>query len=196
MGYINTYWLDCEDDLNYNSACIDFEFGKVRQAALIRKSYLSTVLANPVDPDVWTEGVEKGLIFFMPKVSGDFDPGEPVALKGYGKRLFTRGPREMVLTFSDPSFILNYNFYNRIQTFTDLVPAFRSETQMQIADKPADVFAKDIIEEDVETVVAWEVKATWRGVDLPYIFDASVWSVFDTPINNREFSDEFSSEFN
>jgi len=174
LSYINTYWLDCEDELNYDSAdCIDYEFGKVRWVALIRQKYLASILADPTNPEIWKTGIDEKKIFVMKKVSGSFDPGEPVPLKGYGKRIATRGPREMILTYSDPSFIRNYNFYKRIHTFTDLVPAFRSSSYLQIAESPADIFSRNPIEEDLESIVGWDVQCRWRGTDLPVQVDGT-----------------------
>ena len=198
MSYVSTYWLDCEQNLAYDPACVVPEFGKVRSAGFIRKKYLPTLLAAPTSNAVWQTGIDMGKLFLVQKVSGSFDPGEPVALKGYGKRLYTRGPREMTLSFSDPSFIRNYAYYNRIHTFTDLVPFFRTEKYIQIADRPADIIAKDAVEEDMESIVDWDVFCKWRGVDLPRLIDASGLSIFypaATGTVHRIFGKPFSKIF-
>lgn len=177
MSYIDTYWMDCEAPAVYDSRpCLDFEFGKVRSVAFIRKRYLATLLANAEVSSVWLSGMAAGSVIVLPFVSGSFDPGEPAALKGYGRRITTRGPRDQVLTFSDPAYMLNRPFYNKLQARMDYVMAFRSATVLHIADLPADLFAKNVIEEDLQSTVAWEVKATWRSTDLPKMFDATLIS--------------------
>jgi hypothetical protein len=177
MSYINTYWNECVEPVVYDGQpCIDQEFGKVRSAAFIRKDYLPSVLATPTNVAVWEAGVNTGKIIILPFVSGSFEPGEPVALKGYGRRLTTRGPRDMVLTFSDPAYVLNYAFYSRLHRVLDFVVAFRTSSQLHIADAPADIVTKNVVDEDLQSTVVWEARCTWRSADLPRIADASFLS--------------------
>lgn len=168
MGVADTYWLMCDEPANHDAAlCPEFEFGKVRSSALIRKRYLPAVLGNPTLMAVWQTGIQEKNIVVLPFVSGSFDPGEPVPLKGYGRRLATRGPRTMTLTFTDPAYVLNYAFYNGIHRRTDYVMAFRTSSVLHIATNPADLFARNMVDEDLQAIVAWEVKAQWRENNLP-----------------------------
>jgi hypothetical protein len=174
MTLANTYWLDCDQDQVFNATgCTTFEYGKVRSAALIKKSYLQTVLANPTEESIWMNGINDQKIILMPYVSGSFDPGEPVLLKGYGRRLATRGPRDMTLTFNDGNYLLNYLFYSAIQRNVHYVPAFRTGSVIHIGHSTADIIAKNTVEEDIESQVVWEIKARWRNFELPHAFDSA-----------------------
>lgn len=172
MGYVDTYWLECDTAEAYdNSGCYDLELARARSVAMIRKRFLPVLMAGVTDTAVWQAGINGGNVFIMPYVSGSFDPGEPIALKGYGRRLATRGPRTQVLTFTDPAYVLNYAFYNRLHRHTDYVIAFRTSSKLHIADAPADMWARNVVAEDLDETVAWEAKCTWRSTDLPTIVD-------------------------
>lgn len=174
MGF-SAYHLDCDEtSLSHDSSCcFDREMGRVRSAAFIRKQYLPQILASPDDISVWQAGIDGGHIVVIPQVSGSFDPGEPLKLKGYGTRLFTFGPRDLTLSFSDPNYKINYSLYNEIHKQTGLVLAFRSSSILHIADVPASITAKDVIEDDLETDVKWDVVCQWRSHNLPLKIDAA-----------------------
>lgn len=155
------------------SPCADKEFGKVRSVAFIHKNYLPVLMADPTDMSLWQDGIFQGLIIIIPYASGSFDPGEPVQLKGYGSRIQTNGPRTMVLSFQDGAYKSNYGFYNGLKGITQYVMAFRTSSLIHVGTKPASVFAKDPVAEDLESEVAWEVTAKWMDTDLPSIHDAS-----------------------
>jgi hypothetical protein len=174
MGLADTYWLSNSVLPAFSSGtCVATEFGKVRSAGFIRKKILADIMSNPSDLQLWIDEIAAGNIVLMPFVTGTFDPGEPKQLKGYGRRPATRGPREQTLVFSDPSYVLNYAFYNSLHRHTDFVPLFRTSTSLHIGMAICDVFAQNEIEEDLEVEVVWKVTSKVRHTDLPFRFDVS-----------------------
>ncbi len=174
MSMMDTYWLGCEDDLEYNNACcFNKEFGRVRSAALIHKSYLPQIIAAPETLSVWNTGINTGKVIIIPQVSGSFDPGEPQKLKGYGTRFETNGPREMKLTFNDPFYQENYFFYNELNKVVGWSPAFRTSSLLHICTTPAIIKTKNVVEDDLESEVIWQAECKMRSLDLPMMVDAS-----------------------
>jgi hypothetical protein len=200
MSYSQAYYLDCEKPIDvYNpDCCIPVEFGRVRSVAFIRKAYLQQILSNPRDLTKWQDGVANGSIAIIPFTSGSFDAGKPGQLKGYGRRLSTHSYRDMRLNFSIPFSFSNYSFFDNLDKFTDLVPAFRTETLLHICNNAADILTQEVVEDDLETRVSWNIECTIRSKNIPLKVDASgLMSLFVcADCTTVEFSDEFSCEFN
>ena len=168
MGLALAYHLLSEPALTHShNCCYEREFGRVRSVAFIRKAYLQTILSNPTGLSVWQAGIAAGEVVVVPQTAGSFDPGEPLRLKGFGRRLYTFGPRDMTLNFSDPYYRGNFNFYNSIHRQTSLVVAFRTSGLLHIADVAASIFAKDPVEDDLESEVRWDVTCQMRSRSLP-----------------------------
>ena len=155
------------------------EFARVRSGALVRKSYLATLLTNPTSLQLWKNGIASGDIIILPETSGSYDPGEPKELKGYGDRKSSYGPRTMKLSIADPDYADNYAFYNEISTRTDLVPVFRTSSLIHIFDKTASIKAKDPVADDLEEEIVWLVECEVVSENLPQIHkSANIESVF------------------
>lgn len=172
----------CEPDLpDYSCVdCLDQEFGRVRSVGLIRKDYLEEILIDPTDKAKWDAGVAAGKIIIIPITAGAFDPGDPAQLKGYGDIKNYNGPREQTLTWFDPNYKTNYGFYNGLNDVKSWIPSFRTETQVHIFFKPAVFNAKNIVEDDIESVVVWNVSAKVTDKDLPANFNAdTLTAVFE-----------------
>jgi hypothetical protein len=200
MSYSQAYYLDCLQPVDtYNSdCCIPTEFGRVRSVAFIRKAYLQQILSIPNDLTKWQTGLANGSIAIIPFTTGTFDSGKPNKLKGYGRRLSTHGCRDMQLAFSIPFSFSNYAFFNNLHRFTDLVPAFRTNTLLHICDSIADIVTDEKVEEDLETTLGWNIECAVRSKNLPIKIDASgLMSLFVcADCTTVEFSDEFTCEFN
>lgn len=200
MGYSQAYYLDCKQSLDVYTpdCCIPTEFGRVRSVAFIRKTYLQQILSNPTDITKWQTGISNGSIAIIPLTTGAFDSGIAQKLKGYGRRISTHGNRDMQLKFSVPFDNLNYPFFNNLDKFTDLVPAFRTNSIMHICDQVCDIYTQEVVEEDLETAIAWNIDCIVRSKNLPSKIDASgLMSLFVCAnCTTVEFSDEFSCEFN
>lgn len=174
------YHLDEPQSLFYDAdCCVEAEYSRVRGVALIRKKYLPAILASPEDAAVWQTGMGMGSVFVLPRTSGAFDSGLHAKLKGYGRRISTKGVREMTLSFADPNYKSNWPFYNYLYRRTDMVPAFRTESLVHICDSAADLDTKEVVADDVEAVMEWGVECSLRSMDLPiHVPAASLATVF------------------
>lgn len=152
---------------------VDREYGRVRGVALIKKTYLSSLLAAPTLEDTWQDGIDDGNILIMPFTSGSYDPGEQKALPGFGDTKESYGTREMTLNWADPNYKYNYNFYNSFQKANIYVPAFRTSTLVHIFDQVAQLTAADPIEDDIESTVVWKGVAKVVSENIPSKHDAS-----------------------
>jgi hypothetical protein len=173
-----SYSSSCEDGSlgTYNcDPCpiVDSEFARVRGVALVKESYLPTLLAAPTLAATWTTGITAGNIIIMPFTSGSYDPGDPTELPGFGDVKSTSGPREMQLNWNDPNYKINYGFYNGFSKTTSYVPAFRTSSLIHIFDKPAQLTAKDPVEDDIEARVVWQGLAKVTSENLPSKHDAT-----------------------
>ncbi|MEX6689228.1 hypothetical protein QTN47_17090 [Danxiaibacter flavus] len=174
---------NCDDQIGthiFDPCPTNREYGRVRSAGFIKKTYLATLLAAPTTDTAWKAGIESGDIIVIPETAGSFDPGDPKELKGYGNRKSSNGPRAQQLVFNDPNYTDNYQFYNALTNITQFVVFFRTSSLVHIADEPAVIVAKDKVEDDLESEVTWEVTSKWDSINIPSIHDAAnLASIFD-----------------
>ncbi len=173
-----SYSSSCDDgDLGtYNcDPCplVDREFARVRSVALVKKSYLATLLATPTVEATWTTGIASGDIVIIPTTSGSYDPGDQKTLKGYGDNKESYGTREMTLSWFDPNYKINYGFYNGLGGASNYVPAFRTSSLVHIFDTTAQLTGKDGVADDLEAEVVWNGQAKVISKNLPSIHDAA-----------------------
>jgi hypothetical protein len=170
MPSLSVQYDSCDDLLVehvYDPCPENREFARVRSVALIRKAALAAILVNPTDVTLWNTAIAAGNAIIIPETSGNYDPGDPKKLKGYGDRKETNGTRSQKLVFNDPNYEQNYQFYNNISEVNDLVVAFRTSSLIHIADVPASIFAKDPVEDNLEAEVTWMVTCDWESKNLP-----------------------------
>ncbi len=74
----------------------------------------------------------------------------------------------------------NYLHYNSLGNQTELEPFFRTSSQLRIFDKPATITAKDIVADDIESEIIWQVSAKVVSVNIPgyYPFTNLINTVF------------------
>ncbi len=158
------------------------EFGRARRGGFIKESYLATIKANPTDLAAWEYGVANGLITILPETSGEFDPGTPSELPGYGDRRISKGPRTMTLTLNDPDYFDNYHYYNEIANRTSEVPFYVTSSILHLFDKPASIHASDPVEDNLESEVVWQVTCEVVSENLPSKHKVeAIKSIFDCP---------------
>jgi hypothetical protein len=155
------------------------EFARVRLSGFVKKNYYATLKASPLDLAVWQAGVDAGNIIILPETSGNYDPGEPKELKGFGSRRVTYGPRNMKLLINDPVYYENYHFYNEIIDRTDLIPFFGTSSLLHLFDETASIKAKDPVADDLEEEVIWNVECEVISKNIPAKYPlATIESLF------------------
>ena len=182
------YLYGCGEDSEAVHYCHDCpgqgqrESAGARSGALCRIGYLPTLMANPTSLAVWQAGVANGNIIIIPATRGNYDPGEPKELPGYGDTKVSYGDRTMILNLIDPDYEENYAFYNEISRRKDMVPIFRTSSLLHIFDKPAVMKAADPVGEDIDTDVVWNLNCQVVSGNLPSLHKAAnVMSIFTCP---------------
>lgn len=154
------------------------EQGRVRSVAMIQKDYLPDIAADPSDPAPWIAGIQTKKIRIIFETQGSYDGGTPVMSAGYGDLKERITAYDHVLTFKDPAYKTNGAFYNALFQSNQWVPAWRSETQIHVASKPATWKPKNEIGEDISSDVVWTVEAAVTQSDLILPFDIPA-GIFD-----------------
>ena len=166
------------DELIHVCNPCDRELGRVRGVALVDGSYDITTLINklksatPSDVaeavTLFETAVEEGKIHLISETNGTFDGGAPQTGDGYGDEENRLLAYLYTLTFKDPSYSGNKDFYERLES-EHWIPIWRTETLLHVGDKPASIQAIAPVEEDLASSVAWNVTATWKSKKKPDI---------------------------
>jgi hypothetical protein len=145
------------------SDCGDIEHGRVRSVAFIKKSF---VFADPSSPAEWLTGIASKDIIIIPNVRGAFNGGDPQSAPGYGDQSERNTGYNMELTFQDPDYGVNGDFYNALKNSKNYRVGWRTETQTHISDKVAAVFPNNPQTDDLNSEVTWNVAVRWSQSDL------------------------------
>ncbi len=106
----------------YCNPCLDssvIEYGRVRSIALIKNTYIATLLANPTSSSVWSTGINNADIIVIYQTQGSYDGGTTAELTGFGDSVTYNGNTTHILTYKDPFAADNCDFYNAIRNSTD-----------------------------------------------------------------------------
>ncbi len=141
--------------------CSEFEKGRVRSVAYIYKDYLSAVVAATDDTTVWQTGINSGQIKVISEVSGTSNGGEKVAGTGYGDLREKVTGRNYTVTYKDPNYADNCNFYTELEKSRTWHLAYKTESLLHISDKAISLFVNNPVTENLEDDVVWNIEAVW-----------------------------------
>ena len=153
----------CESEVPEHvcNPCAEFEKGRVRAAAFIHKDYVATVKAAPDDTVAWQTGIESGLIRIIPEISGTSNGGEKVSGAGYGDVREKVTGRNFTVSYKDPNYDGNCNFYTELEKSRAWYFAYKTETFLHISEKAVSIFANNPVTENLEDDVTWMIEVTW-----------------------------------
>lgn len=147
----------------------DRELGRVRGVVLVDGSVDLTafVAAAKADADgaaatKLEELIEGGKAHLISETTGTFDGGAAQTGDGYGDEETRLLGYLYTLTFKDPSYASNVEFYEKAEAEHWKI-IFRTETLLHIVDVPSSIQAVAAIEQDLTSAVAWNVTATWKS---------------------------------
>ena len=150
------------------------ELGRVRGVALVDASVDLTELIEELKAgseqaaSTFESIIESGKLHLISETTGTFDGGSAQTGDGYGDEETRLLGYLYTLSFKDPSFSGNKDFYERAESeHWKLI--WRTETLLHFADKPAGIQAIAPIEQDLTSAVAWNVTATWKSKNKPEI---------------------------
>ena len=154
------------------------ELGRVRGVVLFDGSYditpliealkLGTTQGNTQAQTIFETAIEDGNAHLISETTGTFDGGSAQTGDGYGDEETRLLGYLYTLAYKDPSYAGNKDFYERAENEHWIV-AWRTETLLHFADKPAGIQAIAPVEQDLTTAVAWNVTATWKSKLKPEI---------------------------
>ena len=165
-----TYPTDCDDlpGTHYCDECDDPELGRIRGIALIDKDFAFT---DPTSYTQWFNGIAAGSIIIIPFTRGSF-AGTPKEGTGYGDQATKYMGTDYELTFYDPNYATNRDFYNALKRYQKYKVAYKTETKVHITDKVCQVLPLAPVADDITSEVVWEVKCKWSSQNEPTPYTA------------------------
>ena len=152
------------------------ELGRIRGVALVDGSVDLTELIDALKAGnnaqtaqtTFESLIESGKLHLISETTGTFDGGSAQTGDGYGDEETRLLGYLYTLSFKDPSYSGNKDFYERAENeHWKLI--WRTETLLHFADKPAGIQAIAPVEQDLTSAVAWNVTATWKSKNKPDI---------------------------
>lgn len=180
MAYSLYYPAGCGAEIgdHYCNDCETPEGGRVRSVALIRDGF---EFNDPEDPSEWQAGIASKDIIIIPKTNGSFDGGSEIEVPGYGDQSTQLTGYNFVLTFNDPNYKLNADFWNAVKRSSNYRLAFRTENLTHHTRNTVSFVPKNPITDDVASRVVWQILAKWAESDLPtpYNTPEGIFTCFD-----------------
>lgn len=173
MPYSVTYPDTCTSSIPFHQCdpCAAVEQARIRSVAFINKSFIDTLMANPSSGAVWHNGIDDSLIIVVPETNGSFDGGSPVEGQGFGSSPSKYMGSEYVVTYRDPNYTTNCDFYSSIQRSNVYHFAYVTETQVHITENTVTILPKAPIEDNLNGMVLWEVTVKFQQYATPCPYD-------------------------
>ena len=159
--------------------CPDYEYGRIRSVALIKLTYVDTLIAAPTDSSLWSAGVDAGDVVVIYKTQGSYDGGATQELTGFGDDSTFNGNTTHTLVYRDPNYSDNCDFYNAIRGSSEYTVAYRTSSKIHFAESSVVLTPKNAVQDDINSVLSWEVTVKWTNPDSPCAVDVPD-NIFDT----------------
>lgn len=168
------------------------ELGRIRGVILFDGSYDIEALIDAIKTKsaeaetLLEEAIVSGKAQLISETTGTFDGGAPQTGDGYGDEDTRLLGYQFTLQFKDPSYSPNKEFYEKAE-YGHWYVAYRTESLLHFADKPATLQALAPVEQDLTSAVVWNVTATWKSKNKPEIVPLEpVAKFFDGCWENKE----------
>ncbi len=150
------------------SDCPTKELGRVRHLALKKVSYTFLDITDPVE---WQAAIDARNVYVFPYTKGTFTmtPNESDSFGNVEKQLDSYSN---VLELMEPNFKSNRDFWNSIKNSFNFVPIWGSATQIYQATVPATIIPSFKIDDDVKSIINWNLKIEFTQSDIPVITTA------------------------
>lgn len=152
---------------NYScNPCITKEHGRIRKIAVIKNSYLATVMVAPTLNATWTTMLSTGNGWLYSDVQGSYDGGSTTEEAGFGDQSITNGNTTHTLVVKDPNY-LNCDHWNALRNSSDYTVAYVTENYVHFAGAVATITPKNPVTDDINAIVTWEIQFKWVNADSP-----------------------------
>jgi hypothetical protein len=180
MAYGIYYPSGCEAEVgdHYCNPCDTPEHGRVRSVAFIANDF---ELSDPTSPTQWAAGIAAKKIIVIPETNGTFDGGSEVEGTGYGDQASKLTGYDFQLTYNDPNYKLNADFYNAIKRSRNWKLAYKTSSLVHLTTNTVQVIPKNPVTDSLTEEVVWNVLVKWSEEDLPVPYDApdNIFTCFD-----------------
>lgn len=172
-----------EDVVYQCNPCPIYEYGRIRSVAYVKRNYIDTLINNPTETLLWLNGTDSGDVIPIWETQGSYDGGSTTELTGFGDRATFNGNTTHVLTYKDPNYSDNCEFYNNKRNQTDYCFVYRTSSKVHFIDVPVTITPKNPVQDDINQVQSWEVQIKWTSPDSPCPVDMPQ-DVFDVCYTN------------
>ncbi|MBA3830064.1 MAG: hypothetical protein H0X33_14075 [Taibaiella sp.] len=149
---------------HYCNNCEVAEHARIRSVAYIAKDF---TFIDPTNPVEWKAGIAAKKIIVIPETSGSFDGGSEVEGTGYGDQQSKLTGYNFQLTYQDPNYKNNADFYNGLKRTSNYRVAYRTESLVHISLNTVSVIPKNPVTDNLSDEVTWSVLVKWSEGDLP-----------------------------
>jgi len=158
------------------SDCPEYEYGRIRSVFFYKNSFSFT---DPTNPTEWDAGISNEDIIVIWETQGSYDGGTTSELTGFGDREFTNGGTSHVLTYKDPNYAENCDFYNAMRGSSNYSFGYRTSSKIHLSGAPVTATPKNPVQDDLKSNVVWEVVVKWQNADSPCPYDTPE-GIFDS----------------
>lgn len=147
--------------------CVTYEYGRIRSFAFIKTTFIDSLIADPENHSLWMGGIDSGDIVPVWKTKGTYDGGSTAENPGFGDSATSNGNTTHILTFDDPNYTENCDFYNNIRNSSAYSGAYRTSDHLHFIDAPLTITPKNPVQDDINSFVTWNVQVKWTDPDSP-----------------------------
>lgn len=141
---------------------------------------MDTILAAVDDPTVWASGQNDDLkVIVIPQTHGEYPAPSEITGPGYGDQVEQIVGFDHQVTFFDPTYSDNCDFWNAMRSARNYHLAYRTSSKIHITQDPVTWIPKAPIADDLGSEVVWNVLAKWRNINTPCAYDVPA-NIFDS----------------
>lgn len=170
----------CDDVVPaYQQDCCANEEGRIIAIAYIRSDSIMSP-ANYTSAGTWTSEIAAGLVEVIKCVRGDKPKSTETSIDGYGRQATRTVSRQFTVNYRHADVIDNIDFYNVLNFSTSYRIAYYAQDGriFVVENDIVNVDADYVIPEGLDSLIDWEVLATWTGSQLQISYDAPA-SIFE-----------------
>lgn len=169
---------DCETEIPYHECapCDPGEYGRIRQAAFVKKSYVFTDIT---DASEWQTAVQNKDVFLIPATHGELAEASPKVGTGYGDIPESLNGYDFQVTFFDPDYIQNCDFYNALVGSRDFKLMYKTSSKGHLTNVAVTIIPVAPIADDLNARIEWKVIVKWSDLTHPCPVEVADLSCFN-----------------
>jgi hypothetical protein len=165
----------------YNcNPCPETEFSRIRSAAFVKKTYLSTLLLSASSSSAWTTACNGGNAIVLWECNGSYDGGSTSEITGFGDTATMPGNTTHTAVIKDRNYVENCDFWNDIrQNTSEWTFVYRTSSQIHFSIAEVSINGRNPVADDLNAPLVWEATIKWTYPDSPCPYTTPT-GVFDS----------------